>query len=48
VTARREGLIIDLVVEPGIPNGKVLARVPVQAVVDGDGVRSLSRGCATI
>jgi hypothetical protein len=37
VTARREGLIIDLVVEPGIPKAKVLARVPVQAVVDGDG-----------
>ena len=37
VTARREGLIIDLVVEPGTPKAKVLARVPVQAVVDGDG-----------
>jgi hypothetical protein len=37
VMARREGLIIDLVVEPGIPRAKVLVRTPVQAVVDGDG-----------
>jgi len=37
VTARREGLIIHLVVEPGTPKANVLARVPVQAVVDGDG-----------
>jgi len=37
VTARREGLIIDLVVELGTPRAKVRARVPVQAVVDGDG-----------
>lgn len=35
--AERDGMIINLVVEPGAPRARVLQRVPVQAVVDGDG-----------
>ena len=35
--AERDGMIVDLVVEPGAPRARVLERVPVQAVVDGDG-----------
>ncbi len=37
VRAERDGLIIDLIVGPGSPRAAVANRVPVQAVVDGDG-----------
>lgn len=35
--AEPDGLIIDLVVDPDTTRARVLDRVPVQAVVDGDG-----------
>jgi hypothetical protein len=37
VTASREGMIIDLIVDQGLPRAKVVSRTPVQASVDGDG-----------
>lgn len=37
VLADREGLIIDLVVDPSQPRADVIQRTPVHAVVDGDG-----------
>lgn len=37
VRAGREGLIVDLMVDPLAPAAPVVARVPVQAVVDGEG-----------
>ena len=37
VTAEREGMVFDLVVQESVPRATVVGRTPVQAVVDGDG-----------
>lgn len=37
VAANTDGLIVGLVVPEGVPAADVVARIPVQAVVDGDG-----------
>jgi hypothetical protein len=37
VTAEREGMVFDLVVQESVPRATVVSRTPVQAVVDGDG-----------
>jgi hypothetical protein len=37
VSAEREGMFIDLVVNAGLPPASVVSRTPVQAAVDGGG-----------
>ena len=37
VSAEHEGMVIDLIVNEGLPSATVVSRTPVQAAVDGDG-----------
>jgi hypothetical protein len=37
VSAEREGMVIDLIVNEGLPSATVVSRTPGSAAVDGDG-----------
>jgi hypothetical protein len=45
VSAEREGMVIDLIVNEGLPSATVVSRTPGSAAVDGDGYDGAYSSC---